>query len=509
MLATINTATICGLESTPIHVEVDVARQSFPAFNVVGLPDKAIDESRERVRSAVRNSGAEFPQYRITVNLAPADLPKNGPAFDLPIALGLLLAGEQFECATDRRWFIGELSLDGSLRPVAGTLAIANLAKQHGIAELYVPLENAAEAALVEGLAVYGVTSLKQLILHLTQVKLLSPCPATLPQYDLTDHDIADLTDMQDVLGQEMAKRALEIAAAGGHNVLMQGLPGSGKTLLARAFPTILPPLLLDEAIEVSTIFSVSGLLGKEPLIRQRPFRAPHHTTSSIGLIGGGSNPKPGEVSLAHHGVLFLDEFAEFPRSVLEVLRQPLEDGVVTVSRAKASYTFPARFQLLAAQNPCPCGHLNDPLKACICTARQVAAYQKRVSGPIMDRIDLYVDVPRVDKKHFTQSQSHNLAESSNHIRQRVVAARQIQNQRFASSLTTCNARMSSQQIKEFCLLREEEQQLMQLATTKLNLSARSYFRILKLARTIADLANSQSITVAHLSEALQYRPTS
>lgn len=505
MLATINTATICGLEATPIIVEVDVARQSFPAFNVVGLPDKAIDEARERVRSAVRNSGAEFPQYRITVNLAPADLPKNGPSFDLPIALGLLVAGEQIECATHNRWFIGELSLDGSLRPVTGILAIANLAHQQGITELYVPKENAAEAALVEGLTVYGIINLKQLILHLTQAKPLDSHPATLPQYDLNTTQIEELTDMKDILGQEFAKRALEIAAAGGHNVLMQGLPGSGKTLLAHALPTILPPLLLGEAIEVSTIFSISGLLGKEPLVRQRPFRSPHHTTSSIGLIGGGTNPKPGEVSLAHHGVLFLDEFAEFPRSVLEVLRQPLEDGIVTVSRAKASYTFPARFQLLAAQNPCPCGHLNDPHKSCICTPRQIAAYQKRVSGPLLDRIDLFVDVPRVDEKHFINQHNHQ-AENSDTIRKRVIAARQIQTQRFSQHQTTCNARMNSHQIKQYCVLHSEEQKLMQLAATKLNLSARSYFRILKLARTIADLAHAEHIATIHLSEALQYR---
>jgi magnesium chelatase family protein len=472
---------------------------------VVGLPDKAIDEARERVRSAVRNSGAEFPQYRITVNLAPADLPKNGPSFDLPIALGLLIAGEQIACNTANRWFLGELSLDGSLRPVVGILAIASLAKQYGISELYVPEENAAEAALVEGVAVYGIKTLKQLIQHLTQVKLLTPHPSTLPLYDLSCQASYEQTDMKDILGQERAKRALEIAAAGGHNILMQGLPGSGKTLLARSFPTILPPLLLAEAIECSTIFSVSGLLGKEPLIRQRPFRSPHHTTSSIGLIGGGTNPKPGEVSLAHHGVLFLDEFAEFPRSVLEVLRQPLEDGVVTVSRAKASYTFPARFQLLAAQNPCPCGHLNDPQKACVCTARQIAAYQNRVSGPLLDRIDLIVDVPRVEEKHFL-NYNNRQAESSEQIRQRVVEARQIQTHRFSQTQTTCNARMSSQQIKEFCSLQPSEQHIMQLAATKFNLSARSYFRMLKLARTIADLAHSQNIESAHLSEAIQYR---
>jgi magnesium chelatase family protein len=507
VLATINTATICGLESMIINVEVDVAKQSFPAFTVVGLPDKAIDEAKERVRSAIRNSGAEFPQHRITVNLAPADLPKNGPSFDLPIALGLLIASEQIDADIHDAWFVGELSLDGSLRPVSGILAIASLAKQSGIQTLYVPADNAAEAAILDGLTVIGLQSLRQLVLHLTKLAPLQPQPYTSVDFNHDMHDFGEMVDMKDVLGQEQSKRALEIAAAGGHNMLMHGLPGSGKTLLAKAFASILPPLQAQEALEISTIYSVSGLLGREPLVRARPFRSPHHTTSSIDLIGGGTNPKPGEVSLAHHGVLFLDEFAEFPRSVLEVLRQPIEDGVVTVSRAKASYIFPAAFQLLAAQNPCPCGHFSDPHKQCICTPRQLSAYQKRVSGPILDRIDLFVQVNRVEQKHF-QHLNQESSESSASIRQRVIDARRRQQQRFNDSHTNCNARMSSAQIKQFCQLGETETQLMQLATQKLNLSARSYFRVLKVSRTIADLDNKANIATTHLSEALQYRPS-
>ena len=506
MLATINTATVCGLESTAIHVEVDVAKQSFPAFNVVGLPDKAIDESRERVRSAIRNSGAEFPQHRITVNLAPADIPKNGPSFDLPIALGLLIASEQISLEAAESWFIEELSLDGTLRPVPGILAIAALAREKGATSLYVPEANAAEAALISDLVVYGISTLRQLVLHLTGSATIQSTPTSRPE--LSQSSLPnDAIDMRDVLGQELAKRALEIAAAGGHNLLMQGLPGSGKTLLAKAFSSILPTLELEESLEISTIYSISGLLGKTPLIQTRPFRAPHHTTSSIGLIGGGTNPKPGEVSLAHHGVLFLDEFAEFPRSVLEVLRQPLEDGVVTVSRAKASYTFPASFQLLAAQNPCPCGHFNDPHKSCICTPHQVTTYKKRVSGPLLDRIDIFVDVPRVEQRYLTGAPTASI-EDSKTIRKRVETARKIQLERFTESATRCNARMSSSQVKHWCQLNDAGQQLMELATSKLSLSARSYFRVLKLARTIADLEGSSAIESQHLSEALQYRPT-
>lgn len=506
MLATIKTATVCGLESIPIDVEVDVAKMSFPAFTVVGLPDKAIDEAKERVRSALKNSGAEFPQHRITVNLAPADLPKNGPAFDLPLALGLLIASEQIHNSIANSWFAGELSLDGSLRPIAGVLPIATLALEQGADALYIPEQNVSEAALVQGLPVYGVKSLRQLILHLTKAACLQPAPPT--AMDTSDSKPIDI-DMEDILGQEQAKRGLEIAAAGGHNILLQGLPGSGKTMLARAFPSILPSPSVTEALQISAIYSVCGLLNKQSYVIDRPFRTPHHTTSDIGLIGGGANPKPGEISLAHRGVLFLDEFAEFPRHVLEALRQPLEDGSVTISRAKANYTFPAKFQLVAAQNPCPCGHWGDPKTSCSCSTRQVIAYRKRISGPLLDRIDLFIEVPRVKEQHLHLQSKTGNTESSKAIKERVVAARQYQAQRFQEqhrTMVVTNADMNSQLVKQYCPLDQPCTQLMSLAINKYQLSARGYFKVIKIARTIADLAQSPHITVNHISEALQYR---
>ncbi len=503
MLAKIYSAAVYGVDAYEVEIEVN-AGGGDSNIVIVGLPDTAVKESRDRVTTAISNSGYHWPRGRTTINLAPADIKKEGPSFDLPIALGMITAAQRCEVERLGEYtFVGELALSGAVRSVKGVLPVALEARKRGKRALFVPEMNVREAAMVDGIDVYGVQNLRQTFDFIRGETQLAPARGDLTEFFATHQKFE--VDFSDVKGQAHVKLAIEVAVAGGHNLLMIGPPGSGKSMLAKRIATVIPPMSLEEAIESTKIHSISGLLnGEQAFVATRPFRSPHHTISDVGLLGGSAIPAPGEVSLAHHGVLFLDELPEFKRSTLEVLRQPLEDAKVTVSRAAGSVTFPSEFMLVAAMNPCPCGYFGDLKRECRCGPLQVQRYRQRISGPLLDRIDLHIEVPAVEYRDISSTRAE---ESSTAIRERVVRARERQRARFkAEGKTNCNARMGPRQIKQHCALGDESHELIRIAMTELNLSARAYDRILKVSRTIADLACSDDITPEHVSEAIQYR---